>query len=133
MKIQKIMTGDLDYIGAICLDPSVGKKQKDIMQNAMRERITWIKKMIPQGLEIFIATEEPQSKIIHYKWAGNVKHSDLAIRGLVPMGLLEAIPIELAPEPIEGIKSFFINCMWVLPPFWLSGVGKSLLEFFQQK
>lgn len=40
------------------------------------------------------------------------------------------MPIEYALEPVEGIKSLFINCMWILPPFWLTGVGTSLLEIF---
>ena len=133
MKIKKVSIRELDYINAICLDPSVGKKEKAIMHNAMIERISWIKEMTPEGLEIFIATEEPQTKIINYKWAGKIKHSELSIHGLVPMGLLEALPIEKALEPIEGKRSLFINCMWVLPPFWLSGVGKSLLEFFLQR
>ena len=96
----------------------------------MRNRIAWIKKMMSKGLEIFIALEKPKAQIIHYKWVGKMKHSDLALNGIVPMGLLENMPIEYTLEPVEGNKSLFINCMWILPPFWLTGVGKSLLEIF---
>ncbi|MFX1409140.1 MAG: hypothetical protein ACFFA6_02215 [Promethearchaeota archaeon] len=130
MKIKQLEEDQLDYIGAICLDPSIGKEQIEAMQNAMVERLNWIKKMMPKGLEVFIAVEKPKSEVIHYKWAGKMLHSDLALYGMVPMGLLESMPIELALEPVEGKNSLFINCMWILPPFWLTGVGKELLESF---
>lgn len=51
-----------------------------------------------------------------------------SIRGQVPMGLLESVPIEYAFEPIKGEKSLFINCMWILPPFWVKSVGRALIE-----
>ena len=129
MKIEKLSEDKLDYVGAICLDPSIGKQQREDMQPAMTNRIAWIKKMMAKGLEIFVALEKPKPQVIHYKWAGKMKHSDLALHGKVPMGLLESIPIKFALEPVEG-KGLFINCMWILPPFWLTGVGKSLLENF---
>lgn len=88
VKIEKLSLDKLDYVSAICLDPSIGKHQREEMQPAMRNRIAWIKKMIPKGLEIFIALEKPKAHIIHYKWVGKMKHSDLALNGMVPMGLL---------------------------------------------
>ncbi|MFX1316713.1 MAG: GNAT family N-acetyltransferase [Promethearchaeota archaeon] len=130
MKIKKLKEDQLDYIGAICLDPSIGKEQIEAMQKAMVDRINWIKRMMSKGLEVFIAVEKPKSEVIHYKWAGKMLHSDLALHGMVPMGLLESMPIEIALEPIEGKNSLFINCMWILPPFWLTGVGTALLESF---
>lgn len=133
MEIQKVTEDRLDYICAVCLDPSIGKKERDLMQEGMNDRISWIKETMKKGLEILIAFEEPQEKVIQYKWAGKMLHSDLAIHGKVPMGLIEYIPIEFALEPVRGKNSLFINCIWILPPFWNSGVGKSLVEVFIQR
>ena len=41
-------------------------------------------------------------------------------------GLIEYLPIEIAPEPVKGEKSLFINCIWVLPRFKKKGIGKAL-------
>ncbi|MFX1287893.1 MAG: GNAT family N-acetyltransferase [Promethearchaeota archaeon] len=133
MKIIKITETEMEFIPAICLDPSVGKESIAAMQDGMSNRINWVKDMIKYGLEIFVALEEPRNEEIHYKWVGNMLHSDLAINGQVPMGLLECIPIEFALEPIIGAKSLFINCMWILPPFWGMGVGKALIKFFLKR
>ena len=130
MRVKKITETELDFIPAICLDPSVGKESIAAMQDGMGDRINWIKDMMDNGLEIFVALEKPKNEKIHYKWVGIMLQSDLAIQGQVPLGLLECIPIEFALEPIEGEKSLFINCMWILPPFWGKGVGKALIKFF---
>jgi GNAT superfamily N-acetyltransferase len=129
MIVKKIPIAELDFIPTICLDPSVGQESIAAMQYGMSERLTWIKKMIKVGLEIYVALEEPKNEEIHYKWVGKMIHSDLAIKGQVPMGLLECIPIEYALEPVKGENSLFINCMWILPPFWGNGVRKALIEF----
>jgi GNAT superfamily N-acetyltransferase len=115
------------------LDPSVGKELKLLMSNAMDRRIDWIRNMMNKGLEIFVAIEEPKNEIINYKWAGKIRHSDLAINGKVPMGLLECVPIEHALEPITGKNSLFINCMWILPPFWGKNVAKALINAFIER
>ncbi len=133
MEIQTIKKDNLDAICAICLDPSVDKKTRNLMDEGMEKRIKWIKKMIPKGLEILVAFEKPRKEKIHYKWVGNIHHSELAVQGRVPMGLIEFMPIEYALEPVEGKDSLFINCMWILPPFWNKGVGRALLESFIEK
>lgn len=128
MEIKIVSEDELEFIPAICMDPSVGKKLKKVMKTCMEQRISWIKKMMKHGLEILIALDKPKNEIIHYKWAGKMRHSDLAIRGCVPMGLIESIPIEFALEPLEGKYSLFINCIWILPVFWNQGVGKALMN-----
>lgn len=133
MKIQTITEDKLKLICAICLDPSVDKEARALMENGMDNRICWIKKMMPKGLEILVALDEPRQERIHYKWVGKMLHSDLAVQGQVPMGLLEYIPIEYALEPIAGKNTLFINCMWILPPFWHSGVGTILVESFIER
>ncbi|UCC20819.1 MAG: hypothetical protein JSV62_05945 [Promethearchaeota archaeon] len=133
MEIETITEDKLDIVCSVCLDPSVDKETRDLMENGMEKRICWIKEMISKGLEIFLASEKPRHEKIHYKWVGKMLHSDLAIHGRVYMGLLEFIPIEYAFEPVIGNNSLFINCMWILPPFWLKGVGKALLESFIER
>ena len=130
MEIKKVTNKELIYIPAICLDPSVGKDGKEAMSNAIDKRMEWIKEMMKKGLELFIALEEPRDEVLNYKWVGKINHRDLAINDKVPMGLLESIPIEYALEPIVGKDILFINCMWILPPFWGQGVGKALLTAF---
>ncbi len=133
LEVKKLTQDELNYIPALCLDPSVGKEGKGIMAKAMDRRIEWITEMMNRGLELFVALENPRDEIINYKWAGMIKHSDLAISGKVPMGLLECIPIEHALEPIVGKDSLFINCMWILPPFWKKGVGDALIKAFIER
>ena len=133
MEIQTITEDKLDLICAVCLDPSVDKETRDLMESGMDDRISWIKKMMPKGLEVLVALEKPRQEKIHYKWVGKMLHSDLAVHGQVPMGLLEYIPIEHTLEPVKGNDSLFINCMWILPPFWLTGVGKALIESFIER
>ena len=130
MKIQKITEEGLDYVRAICLDPSIGPQNRADMRSCMTDRICWIRKMMQKGLEILVALEKPKLERIHYKWAGDMCHADLAVHGLVPKGLLESVPIEFALEPVKGKNSLFIDCVWVLPPFWLTGVAKCLMESF---
>ena len=127
MEIKTVTDENLDIICKICLDPSIDKETRKLMEDGMKNRILWIKKMMPKGLEILVALEKPRKEIIHYKWVGKMFHSDLAVHGQVPKGLLEYIPIEHALEPIKGKNMLFINCMWILPPFWHSGVGTALI------
>ncbi|MFX1502512.1 MAG: GNAT family N-acetyltransferase, partial [Promethearchaeota archaeon] len=132
-EIEEITKDKLDLICAVCLDPSVDQETRELMEDGMDERIRWIKEMIPNGLRILVASEKPRQEMIHYKWVGKMLHSDLSIHGRVPLGLLEYVPIEHALEPIDGKDSLFINCMWILPPFWLTGVGKALIEAFIER
>ncbi|UCE13984.1 MAG: GNAT family N-acetyltransferase [Candidatus Heimdallarchaeota archaeon] len=133
MKIHQISEDELDYVCAVCLDPSVGKKTREMMEGGMNDRLCWIKNQMKNGLEILIVVEKPRKEKIRYKWAGLITHAELAVHGLVPKGLLEFLPIEYALEPIEGESMLFINCIWILPPFWNSGVAKSLIESFVER
>jgi len=133
LNIQVIGKKNLDFISYVCLDPSVDKETRTLMENGMSNRIKWIKKMMSKGLEILVALEKPRKDVIHYKWVGKMLHSDLAVENQVPMGLLEYIPIEQALEPVKGKNSLFINCIWILPPFWNTGVARSLMKTFIQR
>ena len=133
MKIQSINNKNLDYINHICLDPSVDKQTRALMEDGMEDRLNWIKNMFEKKLEILIALEEPKKETIHYKWVGKMLHSELAVHNNVPMGLIEYMPIESTLEPVEGKDSLFIHCMWILPPFWNYGVGGALINKFINK
>ena len=133
MNIQLISKNNIDFISYICLDPSVDKETRSLMENGMSNRIKWIKKMMAKGLEIIVALEKPREDVIHYKWVGKMLHSDLAVQNQVPMGSLEYMPIEQALEPVKGENSLFINCIWILPPFWNIGVARSLMKVFIKK
>ena len=50
MEITFISEDNLDILRGICLDPSVDKKTRILMENGMEERIAWVKHMIPKGL-----------------------------------------------------------------------------------
>jgi len=90
----------------------------------MADRIRWIGKMMRNGLEISVAFEKPRREKLD---------SLLAVHGRVPKGLLESVPIEFAPEPVKGESQLFIDCIWVLPPFWHKGVAKCLMKSFIER
>ena len=46
MEIRKITEDELDYVSAICLDPSIGSRQRKAMQDAMTARIQWLRRMM---------------------------------------------------------------------------------------
>ncbi|MFQ6086591.1 MAG: GNAT family N-acetyltransferase [Candidatus Bathyarchaeia archaeon] len=130
MEFRKITIDELYYVPAICLDPSVNPKQREAMKKHMENRLKWLEKMVPQGLGVIVALENPKSETLHYPWAGNIRHADLAVKGKVPKGLIEYLPVETALEPVKGENSLFINCIWILPPFWKTGVAKGLMRQF---
>jgi GNAT superfamily N-acetyltransferase len=130
VEFRKITIDELDYVPAVCLDPSIEPNQRRAMKKHMVKRLKWLEKMVQQGLEIIVALEDPKSEALYYPWAGTIQHKDLAVKGKVPKGLIEYLPIEVALEPVQGENSLFINCIWVLPPFWKTGVAKGLMHEF---
>lgn len=74
----------------------------------MEKRLEWIQKMWAKGLEIVVALGPRKSK----------------------KGLIEYLPIEMAPDPVKGENSLWINCIWVLPRFQKAGIGKGLMHHF---
>lgn len=47
--------------------------------------------------------------------------------------MIEYLPIEIAPEPVKGENSLFIDCVWVLPRFSKAGIGKGLMQHFLEE
>ena len=129
MQIHEVSTEELDYVTAVCLDPSIPPKWREAMKTAMEARIQWLKTMMHKGLQVSVAIENAE-KAINSLGPKNAKFEEMARHGNFPKGLIEYLPIEFAPEPVKGENSLFIDCLWVVPPFWHSGVSKRLIERF---
>ena len=106
MSVYEAGPEELDIVETICLDSSVPKKWKEAMAPCMEERKDWLRVMMKRGLGVATV---------------------IGLRG-GKKGLIEYCPVELASEPVTGGTSLFINCMWVVPPSWRSGVAKALLS-----
>jgi len=78
------------------------------MKEHMEKRLNWVEEMMPKGLEILLALGPRKSK----------------------KGLIEYLPIELAPEPVKGQHSLFIDCVWVLSRYSKTGIGRGLMQHF---
>lgn len=109
MHIREVSADELNHVTQVCLDPSVRAEWKQIMNPYMAKRLEWLRTMMKKGLEVSVAFKEVEGQEF-------------------PKALIEYAPIEFAAEPVEGGKSLFINCIWVVPPLWHKGVAKMLLE-----
>lgn len=127
MRIREVSPEELDFVSAVCLDPSVPRRWREIMEPCMVDRKNWLKAMMAKGLQVSVALEKPEvvAKSLESKIE---KVKAKAVRGSVAKGLIEYVPVEFACEPVEGGSGLFINCIWVVSPFWRRGVARALLE-----
>ena len=132
MQIHDVQPDELDYVAAICLDPSIPAKWREAMAPCMHCRKEWLREMMKKSLRISIALSEPEAafKSLTPK---NVKFESMIVRGSFPEGLIEYVPVEYAVEPVKGHDSLFINCLWVVPPFWNKGVATALVRSVIEK
>jgi ribosomal protein S18 acetylase RimI-like enzyme len=127
MQIREVSPEELNYVAAVCLDPSVPPRWREIMEPCMVERKKWLKTMMAKGLQVSVALEEP--KVVAKSLGSKTKKVKAkSLRSNIAKGLIEYVPIEFACEPVEGEDELFINCIWVVPPFWHRGVARALLE-----
>jgi hypothetical protein len=105
MQIHNVSPDELDYVAAVCMDPSVPKRWQETMAPLMIERKKWLKAMMKKGLGILVALENPAvtASSLGFK-AAKVKQK--AVRGSLPEGLIEFVPIELSSEPAKGSNRF---------------------------
>lgn len=129
MQIREISAEELEYAASLCVDPGIPRKWREEMKPKMDAKKEWFKTMAHKGLQISVALEKSE-KVLDSFGARNAKIKELVVGDKVPEGLIEYLPIEFAPEPVKGEKSLFLNCVWILPPFWHKGVSKGLLERF---
>jgi GNAT superfamily N-acetyltransferase len=127
MQILNISPKELDYVAILCVDPSLPPKWRKEMKKPMEARKEWLKSMMKKGLQVLVALEKSED-VLDSLNAKNQKIEELNVRGKIPKGLIEYLPIEFALEPVKGKSSLFINCIWVFPSFWHSGIAKRLLK-----
>jgi GNAT superfamily N-acetyltransferase len=132
MQVREISAEELDYSAMLCVDPGLSRKMRTEMQAAMELRKEWLRAMMRKGLGLSVALERSEA-FLSSRGSMSKKIKELIIHGNVPKGLIEYLPIESALEPVKGEKSLFIDCVWVLPPFWHQGVGEMLLERVVEK
>jgi len=127
MRIHEVSPEELDYVAAICLDPSVPPRWQEIMEPCMEQRKKWLKSMMAKGLHVSVALDTPKA-VAESLGLEIERVKAKTVRGSVAMGLVEYVSIEYACEPVKGESGLFVNCIWVVPPFWRRGVAKALLE-----
>lgn len=127
MEIRKLEIDELDYAVLPCVDPGFRKTLKQ----GMNLRTEFLKKMKRDGLSVLVVFEDvDRKKRIDYPGVGKVKITDLSLKGKIPAGLIEYVPIKKTIFPVKGENLAFIHCIWVIPPFWRKKVGKALMESF---
>ena len=130
MEIRELREDELDMAVLPCVDPGFRKTLKQGM--ALRKE--FLKKKMRKGLSILVALEDGGGKEkIDYPGVGEVRTNDLSAKGKIIAGLLEYVPIEEANFPVSGKNLAFIDCIWVIPPFWRKDVAKNLMKSFFQK
>jgi GNAT superfamily N-acetyltransferase len=130
MEIKELKEDELDLAVLPCVDPNFRRTLKQGM--ALRKE--FLRKKMRKGLSILVALEESVGKEkIDYPGVGEVKTKDLSVKGKIIAGLIEYSPIENANFPVKGENLAFIDCIWVIPPFWQKGVAKNLMENFLER
>ena len=87
-----------------------------------------------KGLSVLVALEdEGGDEKISYPGVGEVRTEDLSLNGKMIAGLIEYLPIEETNFPVSGRNLAFIDCIWVIPPFWRNGVARDLMQTFLEK
>lgn len=95
-----------ELVEGLCLHPDDPPRMLRVMTPYMEQRKAWLQRMVDRGLRVAIALGEEGEK----------------------QGLMEYVPIEWAAEPVNGEGCLFINCLWVLPRYWKTGVARALME-----
>jgi GNAT superfamily N-acetyltransferase len=130
MEIRELKKDELDFAVLPCADPSFRKTLKQ----GMSLRKEFLIKKLRKGLSVLVALEEQGEKVkIDYPGVGEVKTKDLSVEGKIIAGLIEYSPIKKTNFSVKGKNLAFIDCIWVIPPFWQKGVAKKLMENFFEK
>jgi GNAT superfamily N-acetyltransferase len=130
MQIRELKEDELDFAVLPCVDPGFRKTLKQGM--ALRKE--FLKKKMRKGLSVLVALENKgKREEIDYPGVGKVKTKDLSLKGKIVAGLIEYLPIEETNFPVRGENLAFIDCIWVIPPFWKKGIAKNLMKNFIEK
>ena len=107
MIIRPINLDEVDY----AIVPCVGPEDFQTNREAVEARRRWLIQAMAKGTQVLVALKR-----------GNFTEGRTAV------GLVEVSPIEVAPHPVQGEGVGFIDCIWVIPPFWRRGIGRRLME-----
>jgi hypothetical protein len=130
IEVRELKEDELDLAVLPCVDPGFRKTLKQ----GMVLRKEFLKKKIRKGLSVLVALEDKgEREEIDYPGVGKVKTEDLSLKGKIITGLIEYLPIEETNFPVRGKNLAFIDCIWVITPFWRKGVAKNLMENFFEK
>jgi hypothetical protein len=130
MKIRELKEDELDLAVLPCADPGFRKT----LNQGIALRKEFLRKMMKKGLSILVASEDQKGRRkVNYPGVGKVKAADLSSKGELIAGLIEYVPIEETNFPVSGENLVFIDCIWVIPPFWRNGAAKNLMQTFFDK
>ena len=130
METRELKEDELDSAILPCVDPTFRKTLND----GMTLRKEFLTRMMKKGLSILVASEDQKGREkLDYPGVGKVRTEDLSSEGKIIAGLVEYLPIEETNFPVSGRNLAFIDCIWVIPPFWRSGVAKNLMQTFFEK
>lgn len=107
VRIVEFHGDDMGLIEGLCLLPDDPPEMLKVMTPYMEARKGWLQGMVRKGLWVAVALDADGEK----------------------QGLVECVPVKWAAEPISGEESLFINCLWVLPRHWKSGVARAMMEY----
>jgi GNAT superfamily N-acetyltransferase len=124
IRVRQAQLTEFDDVAAFC----AGRGKDPATRAIKRRRRRWLQEMAPRGLTILLALEPGHRRFIDFH-GERVSRDELTLLadGLV-VGMLEYVPIEETLYPVEGRGYLFVDCMWVMPPFVKSGVGRALME-----
>jgi len=130
MEIRELRENELDLAVLPCVDPGFRRTLKQ----GMVLRKEFVKKMMRMRLSMLVALEDGVKKEkMDYPGVGKVRTKDLSLQGKIVAGLIEYVPIEKTSFPVEGKNLAFIDCIWVIPPFWRKKVATNLMKNFFEK
>jgi len=101
MEIRDLQEVDLKDV----IEPCICEESNKQFAAGAPAKLMWLKEIIKKGLMAKIAYEEEN-----------------------PIGFIDYIPIEHAPAAITGKNLIYLNCIYVIRPFWGKGYREALLK-----